>query len=182
MALTFDDGVDEIETPKVLDILKKYNIKAIFFCIGERSKDSKLLLQRIVDEGHLVGNHSYSHSSTFPLFSRRKMLEDIEECHRVLSSAIGSELIYFRPPFGVTNPTIGYCVKRMNYSAIGWSIRSLDTTKRDRDTILKRVTKRFKNGAIILLHDRLKESDILLEKIIIEAHKRGFEFKRVDFI
>ena len=80
VALTFDDGPDPIQTPKVLKVLKEYQATACFFCIGHKIKGNEALLKSMVTEGHLIGNHSYSHSGLFPLYGLSKMKKDLQTC------------------------------------------------------------------------------------------------------
>ncbi|MEG0500159.1 MAG: polysaccharide deacetylase family protein [Rikenellaceae bacterium] len=175
VTLTFDDGPDPKQTPQILDILRENNVKAIFFCIGSRAEANPDIVRRIASEGHTIGNHSYSHSPFFPLFGRKKMMEDLKRCEEVLFNITGERPTLFRPPFGVTNPTIAYAVRKLGYKTIGWSIRSLDTMKID---ATERVTKRLHNGAIILLHDNLTGSELLLREIITQLKKRDYEIEK----
>lgn len=175
VTLTFDDGPDLKQTPKILDILKENNLKAIFFCIGHKAEQNPDLIKRMIAEGHTIGNHSYSHSNTFPLFGRNKMTDDLNRCDDVIFNITAERPTLFRPPFGVTNPTIAYAVKKQGYTTIGWSIRSLDTVKKK---ACSGVVKRLHNGAIILLHDNLEGSDLLLKEIITEIKERGYSIEK----
>lgn len=177
VALTFDDGPDELMTPKVLDILKKYNIKATFFLIGSKVDKYPHIVKRIVDEGHIVANHTYSHRALFPLSNVENVTQEISRCSNSIYNAVSLCPNLFRPPFGVTNPIIAKSVNSIGLTTIGWSIRSLDTVQsKTRKHICKRVEKRLHPGAIILLHDRCLTSDKLLEKIIHSVFKKGYCF------
>jgi peptidoglycan/xylan/chitin deacetylase (PgdA/CDA1 family) len=179
VALTFDDCPDAIQTPKVLDVLKKYNIKACFFCIGSKIAGNEAIIRRIKAEGHLLGNHSYSHSGKFPLYSAKKMFNDVAECSQKIERITSIRIQLFRPPFGVTNPTVAQTVKKHGYITIGWNIRTFDTC-RSTGKILKRVERRLSPGSVILLHDNLKTSDSTLEKIVALISSKGYRFVRVD--
>ncbi|MGB5989149.1 MAG: polysaccharide deacetylase family protein [Marinifilaceae bacterium] len=165
IAITFDDGIDSVHTPKILDVLKEFKVKATFFIIGSKVVGNEEILKRIIDEGHLIGNHTFSHKPIFPLFSFKNMLSDIQKCKNILDEYTETNL--FRPPFGVTNPTISKSIKELGYRSIGWSIRSLDTNTDDIEKTYNRILKRLKGGDIILLHDRLKNSDKLLKKLLL---------------
>ena len=181
VALTFDDGPDVLMTPRILDVLKEYNIKGTFFLIGRNVEECPELVRRIVAEGHTVANHTYSHLGYFPLSDACKVREEIQKCSEAIMSVVGVRPVLFRPPFGVTNPIIGKVVKRMRLQTIGWSIRSLDTIKnRRRDTVRKAVIKQLHNGAIILLHDRCQDADVLLRNLIISIRESGYSFTTVD--
>lgn len=176
VALTFDDGVDPHYTPLVLDVLKKYSVKATFFVIGQKAEQHPEILSRIIAEGHAVGNHTYSHEGHFPMKSTRAMVADLSRAEQ----AIGLDLRYFRPPFGVTNPMVSRAVRKAGYRSVGWSIRSLDTMKFSRERVLNRVISRLHNGGIILLHDNRAQADVLLENIIIQTLSRGYKIVTVE--
>jgi peptidoglycan/xylan/chitin deacetylase (PgdA/CDA1 family) len=118
VALTFDDGPDPIQTPKVLKVLKEYQATACFFCIGHKIKGNEALLKSMVTEGHLIGNHSYSHSGLFPLYGLSKMKKDLQTCQCELERVTSQPVTLFRPPFGVTNPTIAKAVRQPSHSFI----------------------------------------------------------------
>ncbi len=176
MYLTFDDGPHPIQTPKILSILKAYNAKACFFCIGSKVVGNEALLKRIYDEGHLIGNHSFTHSGLFPLYSKSKMNTDLNCCDELLSRVIEKPIYLFRPPFGVTNPTIARIARDRGYQVIGWNIRTLDTQGGDISRILKRIKKRIQPGSVILLHDRLDNSDQILLKTLDFLQEQGYRF------
>ncbi len=181
VTLTFDDGPDELMTPKVLDVLKRYDIKAVFFLIGEKVDKNPDIVRRIVEEGHIVANHTYSHSGLFPLSGKGKVMQELQKCGESIKNAIGRYPLLFRPPFGVTNPIIGRAVNAQGLKTIGWSIRSLDTVDgKTRAEILRKVEAELHPGAIILLHDRCAKSDELLESIIESALNRNYSFIPLD--
>lgn len=166
VALTFDDGPHPTQTPKVLDVLKEKKIPATFFCIGDKIAGNEEILRRMTNEGHHIGNHSYSHTWRFPLLSRSAMLTDLKQCEYALEEATHQTTNWFRPPFGVTNPTVANAVKKLNYQTIGWNIRTLDTQTPSAEKIIARIKKQLKPGSIILLHDRMPDSEQLLKKIL----------------
>ena len=176
--LTFDDGPDAEQTPQVLDVLKRNNAKATFFCIGNRIAGNEQILKRIIDEGHTIGNHSFSHTNSFPLFGRRRMVADIEQCQKAIESAIGTAPTLFRPPFGVTNPTVGKAVKTLNLKTIGWTIRTYDTNRGSDAKIARRISRQLRPGVIILLHDRLPQSAERLQMVIDTVKVKGYEIGR----
>uniref|UniRef100_A0AAU6WRD7 Polysaccharide deacetylase family protein n=1 Tax=Chryseobacterium endophyticum TaxID=1854762 RepID=A0AAU6WRD7_9FLAO len=122
-ALTFDDGPTEF-TPKFLDLLKENNIKATFFCIGKQIEKYPETFQRIIDEGHAVGNHTYSHSNQTGFLSTSKMAEEIKKCDEVMLQTGNLKTRLYRPPFGVTNPNIAKAIKLTGKKAsAGMSVR-----------------------------------------------------------
>lgn len=178
--ITFDDSPDENETPLVLDVLKKYDVKATFFIIGEKGKKNIEILKKISDQGHVLGNHSYSHRNFFPLKSRKKIIEEIERTDAIIKSVKPTEGIYFRPPFGVTNPPVAKAIKRLNTCTIGWSLKSLDTVIKDHDKLLKRLIRNTRPGYIVLLHDPVKNIHVVLDKYIEYLKKNNYNFDTVD--
>lgn len=181
VCLTFDDGPDEVITPKVLDVLKKNNIKATFFVIGNKVKKNPELLVRILQEGHIIGNHGWAHNCDFPLQSADEIMNELDECEELVYSLTGMRMSLFRPPFGVTNPMIAEAVKEKEYTCVGWSIRSLDTNEeRPRKEILNRILKQLHNGAIILLHDSCDKADELLELLISDLQQNNYDIINLD--
>lgn len=180
IALTFDDGPNAIQTPKILDILKEHDAKACFFCIGSRIDGNEDVLKRIDHEGHFIGNHSYYHSNSFPLQSVNKITNELVRCDEKITGVTGKKTQLFRPPFGVTNPMIAKAVKRQKLITIGWNIRSLDTLEKGHDVVLKRIRRKLKPGSILLLHDHVTESDVLLRQILDLLKEENYTVVTLD--
>jgi len=180
IAVTFDDGPHPENTPKILDLLKQHQIPGVFFVIGKNVTENQGLMVRMVEEGHLVGNHSYTHSSFFDLWNSRQMLEDVNKAENIIAFATGQRPAWFRPPFGVTNPAVAKIVAVKGFQVMGWSIRSLDTSIKDPEKIFDRIRKRWHPGGIILLHDTNKPVLDVLAMIIRHAKKEGYTFVRAD--
>lgn len=125
--LTFDDGPHPPETERVLDVLRERGARATFFLIGSKVSGNEAVLRRMLEEGHALGLHTYSHAGTFPLLSFDKMLADVNEGKRAVESAAGKKISLFRPPFGVTNPTIAKVIRTLGLQTVGWDVRSFDT-------------------------------------------------------
>jgi len=173
--LTFDDGPDEQNTPRVLSVLKKHNVKALFFCVGSEAEKNPELVKRIVSEGHTIGQHTYYHNPFHSFYSSDRYRKELVRAHEVFSK-LGVEIRLFRPPLGITNIMIKHAVEKMNYKTIAWSVRSFDTRNESRDTVIRCVTNQIKEDSIILLHDRLDSADIVAEEIINEVNNRGWHF------
>ena len=152
VALTFDDGPTEF-TPKFLDLLKENNIKATFFCIGKQIEKHPEIFQRIISEGHTVGNHTFSHANKTGFLSTSKMIEEIEKCDEIMLKFGNIKTNLYRPPFGVTNPNIAKAIRKTNKKSIGWNVRSLDTVIDNEKKIYQRITRNLQKGSVILLHD-----------------------------
>lgn len=125
--LTFDDGPHPPETERVLDVLRERGARATFFLIGSKVSGNEAVLRRMLEEGHALGLHTYSHAGTFPLLSFDKMLADVNEGKRAVESVVGKKISLFRPPFGVTNPTISKVIRTLGLQTVGWDVRSFDT-------------------------------------------------------
>ncbi len=180
IALTFDDGPHPVYTPQVLDVLKQYNVKATFFVIGERITGNEDIVKRTHAEGHLVGNHSFTHKKTFPLFGKTKLFFDMYQCDSAIARTTAQCAKWFRPPFGVTNPNVAKAVKMLKYKVAGWSIRSLDTVISNKDKVMKRVVSRLHPGAIILMHDHLPDAPYILKQVMQQAMEKGYRFVTLD--
>jgi peptidoglycan/xylan/chitin deacetylase (PgdA/CDA1 family) len=181
VALTFDDGPNPEYTPRVLDVLASKGVKATFFIVGERAEAYPDIVQRIVAEGHIVGNHTYSHNGNFPIKSRRKMEEELKRCDDVLEKITSKRSTLFRPPFGVTNPPTARAVRNGGYTVVGWDVRSLDTVSRwPRTKVFERVCRRVRSGSVVLLHDDREGGDALVEMILNHLEQSGYEVARLD--
>ena len=179
IALTFDDGPHD-KTSEILDVLSKYNAKATFFCIGKQIEKQPEILKRIVNEGHTVGNHSYSHSNWNGFFSTNKIISEIQQTNAIIFQLVNKKVRFFRPPFGVTNPNIARAIIKTNHVIIGWNIRSLDTVIADENTIFERIKKRIKPGSIILLHDTSAKTVNVLEQLLLFLQSESYSTKTID--
>lgn len=175
VALTFDDGPDPQRTPAMLDLLARQGVRATFFVVGARAEAHPELVRRMAAEGHVVGNHSYTHSWRFPLRSLGRTMEELRRTGEVLQRITGLRPRLFRPPFGVTNPTIARAVRRLGLDPVGWSIRSLDTMGQSPERVAARILRRLHPGAVILLHDRCAGSERLVGLLVEGLRSRGLE-------
>jgi peptidoglycan/xylan/chitin deacetylase (PgdA/CDA1 family) len=179
VALTFDDGPTEF-TPKFLDLLKENQIKATFFCIGRQIEKHPETFQRIITEGHIIGNHTFSHSDTTGFLSASKMTEEIEKCDEIIFKTGNIKTDLYRPPFGVTNPNIAKAIKKTHKVSIGWNVRSLDTVTKDEKKVYRNVTRNLKKGSIILLHDTSEKTYHVLENLLLFLKDKEYSVFTVD--
>ncbi|MEO8086713.1 MAG: polysaccharide deacetylase family protein [Bacteroidota bacterium] len=179
IAITFDDGPHE-NTPAVLEVLNRFKIKATFFFIGKNIEGREGIVKLVSESGHLIGNHSYSHSNVFDFFSVKKLEDDVSKTDELIYKITGKRNKLFRPPFGVTTPNIATMVNRKNYSVIGWSIRSYDTMIKSHDKLLERIFTRMKNGSVILLHESTPGIEIVLEKVLEKAQQMNFKVVSIE--
>jgi peptidoglycan/xylan/chitin deacetylase (PgdA/CDA1 family) len=180
IAITFDDGPIEGKTTRILDILERHKVPGTFFCIGSRIKGNEQLMQRIDRGGHLIGNHSFFHGKTFDLMSAESVIEELKNTDLRVAETIGKKPKFFRPPYGVTNPMIAKAVRKLDYTVIGWSVRSFDTITKDPARLLKRLTSGLKGGDVILFHDYCESTHAILSEFIDRAQQKGFRIIRLD--
>ncbi|WP_281323875.1 polysaccharide deacetylase family protein [Flavobacterium sp. IMCC34518] len=173
IALTFDDGPNEM-TLTVLDVLRKYNAKATFFCIGKNIANHPDILKKTIKEGHAIGNHSYSHSPFFDFYRKNQVISEIKQTDALIESVSGLKPKLFRPPYGVTNPSIRRALKVTEHQTIGWNIRSLDGIIKNEKFLLDRIVKRIKPGGIVLLHDTSSQTVSVLEELLSFLQKNNY--------
>jgi peptidoglycan/xylan/chitin deacetylase (PgdA/CDA1 family) len=181
IVLSFDDGPSPSITPQVLDILRDYNCKAVFFCIGKRISGNEKILKRMVADGHIVANHSFSHSYWFDFYSSKRVQEEIKSTNDEIFKVTGLRSKLFRPPYGVTNPMLAKAIKNLGIFSIGWNKRSLDTVLQDKNKVLKRIHKNLASGDIILLHDSVSHCPEILKAFLQSLNdKTEYKIERLD--
>lgn len=181
IALSFDDGPVE-STLKVLDILKKNNVPSAFFCIGKRIIENPAIIKRIHEEGHVIGNHSFTHHALFDLMSKKQMKQEMQETNIAAKNTIGEHLKMFRPPYGVTTPVLANAIKEEGFETIGWSLRTYDTMINDGQKLVQKILSQIKAGDVILLHDTQNVTVNALEDIINKVRLKGYTFVRLDHL
>lgn len=179
IALSFDDGPNTQFTPQLLDILSENNIKAAFFCIGEKINTQNSLAKKIDDQGHIIGNHSFSHSVMFDFKRPTRMLKEINATNESIYKAIGKKPKFFRPPFGITNSFLARALEKTNMISIGWSLRSLDTVKKQ-EQVLKRIKRKINPGDIILLHDASEKTLNVVRELINWVKTNDYKIVGLD--
>ena len=179
IALTFDDG-PSIFTLEVLALLKKYNAKATFFCIGKNIEKHPEIIKQIIAEGHLVGNHSYNHSKIFDFYNAAAITKEIQKTDQLLEKFTSKKINFFRPPYGVTTPSIRRALQTTGHTVIGWNIRSLDGGTKDQNLIFNRIIKRVSPGGIVLLHDTGSHSVLVLEQFLQFLQQNNYKVISVE--
>ncbi|MHB8124839.1 MAG: polysaccharide deacetylase family protein [Desulfitobacteriaceae bacterium] len=179
IALTFDDGPDE-STEEILDVLKKYNVKATFFVVGKNCLERIDTLKRISLEGHEVGNHTYTHPK-FRAKSCEQISQELEKTSQVIFQTINYFPQYFRPPGGTINLRILEAAKAQHLRIVLWTPEedSKDWQNPGVATIVRNVTKNAKGGSIILMHDgggARKQTIDALPRIIEQLEADGYQF------
>jgi peptidoglycan/xylan/chitin deacetylase (PgdA/CDA1 family) len=180
IAISFDDGPAPDYTPQVLQVLQEHQVPAAFFCIGKRVLEHPGLFKQVHEQGHIIGNHSYSHATWFDLYSSTKMYADLQQMDAAMQEVLGLKPLLFRPPYGVTNPNLAKAIRKGGYIPVGWNVRSLDTVIKDNDKLLQRVVKGVRPGAVILFHDTSKATLDMLPAFIAHVRGAGYDIVRLD--
>ncbi len=153
VALTIDDGPDPEVTPRVLDMLDEAGVRATFFCIGRRARQSPGLCRDIVARGHGVENHGDSHSNAFSLFGPKRMRADIAAAQATLADLTGQAPRFFRATAGLRNPLLEPVLAALDLQLAAWTRRPFDTVNADAERVLQRLTRDLGPGDILLMHD-----------------------------
>ena len=182
IALTFDDGPHPRYTAEILEILSEYDIKATFFIIGINAERYPEALQKIVDSGCEIGNHTYSHTRMTRL-SEEEMKRQVMQCEAVLYEKTGVRPCLFRPPEGMIPKALNVIMQESNYNLVLWSIDTLDWAMNPASTISQTVLKQLRGGDIILMHDYVSGGNTTcdaLRQMIPPILNKGYEFVTVS--
>ncbi|MFE7645906.1 polysaccharide deacetylase family protein [Streptomyces phaeoluteigriseus] len=152
MVLTFDDGPDPRYTPDILDTLAAYDVHAMFFVCGEMAAHHPELLARMADEGHTVGNHTWSHPLLTEL-TRRQIRSELTRTSEVIENAYGERPRWFRAPYGAWNRAAFQLGAELGMESLAWTVDTLDWTSPGTGTIVDRVENGAAPGVVVLSHD-----------------------------
>ena len=180
--LTFDLGYEAGYTPKILDVLKQNNVKAAFFITGHYLNSAKDLVKQMIDEGHIVGNHTVNHYS-MPEIDEEKLKEEITNLHTAVYESFGYEMKYFRPPKGEFSQKTLALTKNLGYTTVMWSFAydDWDEKKQGRENYAKeKILSNIHNGCVILLHGNSIDNCNILDGVITKIQKMGYSFKSLD--
>ena len=182
--LSFDDGPDPLWTPKVLEILKKYQAKATFFLIGEKLERSSLLIERMLREGHALGDHSWDHSYSH-FFSRESLVPWLEKSQKNFVDKCGTNPVGFRPPAGVVTPPLLELAEKQGFDVFLWKHRFYDRLFPLSNFQIKKTMANIESGDILLLHDappliRAWRHLTQLEVLLGALKARGFEMRALS--
>jgi peptidoglycan/xylan/chitin deacetylase (PgdA/CDA1 family) len=174
--LTFDDGPIPLVTEFVLETLKKQQVKATFFCVGENVKKHPEIYNRIIKEGHQTGNHTYNHLNGWKC-NTEDYINNIVKCEELTNTKL------FRPPYGKIKKSQARQLQKNGFKIIMWRLLSGDLDKNiSAKTCCQNVINNAQNGDIIVFHDNIKSHEKLikmLEKLIISLKDKGFVFKTI---
>lgn len=181
--LTFDNGYEQGYTDEILDVLKKEKVPATFFVTGHYVNSATDLIKRMVDEGHIIGNHSYHHPD-FTTVNKDVMKRELETLERAVAKvADQTDIKYVRPPKGMFNQQTLQWANELGYIHIFWSLAIIDWNTNNQkgwQYAYDQVMEQVHPGAIILLHAVSEDNAKALEKIIQDLKKEGYTFKSLD--
>lgn len=181
--LTFDCGYENGYTEGILDTLKETNTKAVFFITGHYLKSSRAIVERMMNEGHIIGNNTYSHKD-FTQSTSAEILSDIKKLEDAFYQEFGVSMSKFvRPPRGEYNEMSQKTLKDNGYTSVFWSLAYVDWNKdvyNGNHYSYNKVLSRIHNGAIILMHTVGKDNMVDLKDIILELKEEGYVFSTID--
>ena len=182
IALTFDDGPHPTLTPRILEILKKYNIPATFFMVGQNVLNYPEAARAVIEAGHEVGNHTFSHPHISNL-GEKAIFDEIGKCEDALEELCEYRPHLLRTPQGVLTPSLEKCLKDDDYILILWSLDTRDWEHKSTAHLTRTVLENVQAGDIILMHDFIghnSKTPEALEEIIPILLSEGYEFVTVS--
>ena len=176
IAITFDDGPHRLYTPKLLDGLKERGIHATFFLVGENIGNNEALVKRMAEEGHLIGNHTFSHVQLTKM-KKEDACREVQQTNERICAVTGAPVLYIRPPYGSWNDELQ---AEIPMTVTLWNLDSEDWKSQNTGKIVKLVESEAKEGSIILLHDIFDTSVEAALRIVDDLTAQGYTFVTVD--
>jgi len=183
--LTFDEGYENGYTGKILDALKEHDVPAAFFITGPYLDKETELVRRMIDEGHIVGNHTINHPSMPDITDDTKFQNELNNLTQNFKEIFNTDMKYFRPPMGEYSERSLYLTQKIGYKSIFWSSAYVDYSRENFGTdenAYNMITSQFHNGSIILLHAVSPVNANVLPRIIEQAKSEGYVFQSLDFL
>jgi peptidoglycan/xylan/chitin deacetylase (PgdA/CDA1 family) len=183
IALTYDDGPNDPHTLRLMEVLAKHNARATFFLIGRYVEQLPEIVREIVQAGHIVGNHTYTH----PLLifkSEGEIRKELNHCRSALQDAVGDSSSLFRPPFGGRRPAVFRIARELGLQPVMWNVTGYDWNAPPAAVIERKVGRRIRGGNVILLHDGghkavgadRSQTVIATDRLITRYKAEGYEF------
>ena len=176
IAITFDDGPHRLYTPKLLDGLKERGIHATFFLVGENIGNNEALVKRMAEEGHLIGNHIFSHVQLTKM-KKEDACREVQQTNERICAVTGAPVLYIRPPYGSWNDELQ---AEIPMTVTLWNLDSEDWKSQNTGKIVELVESEAKEGSIILLHDIFDTSVEAALRIVDDLTAQGYTFVTVD--
>ena len=180
--LTFDEGYEAGYTEQILDILKENDVKATFFLTAHYVNTQEELVKRMIDEGHIIGNHTVNHKS-MPSLSEEEIRKEVLDLHQVMNEKFGYEMKYIRPPKGEFSERTLKITNSLGYKTVMWSFAYEDWNEDkqpDEEKSKQKILDNLHNGEIMLLHGNSKTNTNILDSVIKETKNIGYTFKSLD--
>ena len=182
--LTFDAGYENGCTGKILDTLKKHDVKAAFFLVGNYLQKNADLVRRMVDEGHIVGNHTMHHPDMSAITDKEAFQKELSGLEELFREITGKELPkYYRPPQGIYSEENLKLAKELGYKTVFWSLAYKDWDNNKQPTAeytLGKLLPRSHNGAVILLHSTSQTNAEVLDQLLTQWKAKGYRFETID--
>ena len=182
--LTFDAGYENGCTEKILDVLKKHDVPAAFFLVGNYLEKNGDLVRRMVEDGHIVGNHTMHHPDMSKLTDKDAFSKELTQLEDLFREVTGQELPkYYRPPQGIYSEKNLKMAKELGYKTIFWSLAYADwnnDAQPTKEAAFSKLLPRVHNGAVVLLHSTSKTNAEILDELLTEWKEMGYTFKSID--
>jgi len=182
--LTFDSGYENGSTAKILDTLKKHDVPAAFFLVGNYIERNADLVRRMVDEGHIVGNHTMHHYDMSKLAEKEAFTKELQELESLFQETTGKELPkFYRPPQGLYSQENLQMAQELGYKTVFWSLAYVDWNNDDqptREEAFSKLLPRIHNGAVVLLHSTSSTNAEILDELLTKWKEEGYRFGRVE--
>lgn len=183
LALTYDDGPNDPYTLRLLEVLARHGVRATFFLIGRFVKQRPDIVRELVQAGHVVGNHTFSHPNLI-FASTRQTRRELEQCEQALNDAVEEHSRLFRPPFGGRRPNTLRVARAIGLEPVMWNITGFDWRGKPAEYVEQKVRSHVKGGDVILLHDGgpaafgadRSQTVIATDRLIAEFKSQGYEF------
>ena len=175
ISLTFDDGPDPEVTPRVLELLDRYQAKASFFCIGEKAAAYPELVKEIARRGHSVENHSYHHHLAFAFCGISRLRREVDAAQATVASITGRPPVFFRAPAGFRSPLLDPVLAPRGLRYVSWTRRGFDAVSADPRRILQRLTRGLAAGDVLLMHDSAPVVLAVLPALLEQLSTRGLK-------
>jgi len=182
--LTFDAGYENGSTAKILDVLKKHNVPAAFFLVGNYIEKNADLVRRMVDEGHIVGNHTMHHFDMSKLSDKEAFTKELQDLETLFKETTGKDMPkYYRPPQGIYSQENLQMAKELGYKTVFWSLAYVDwrnDAQPTKEEAFSKLLPRIHNGAVVLLHSTSSTNAEILDELLTKWEAAGYRFASIN--
>ncbi len=182
--LTFDSGYENGSTEKILDVLEKHDVPAAFFLVGNYIEKNADLVRRMVEDGHIVGNHTMHHFDMSKLVSKEAFTKELQDLEVLFKETTGKELPkYYRPPQGIYSQENLQMAKELGYKTVFWSLAYVDwknDAQPTKEQAFAKLLPRTHNGAVVLLHSTSATNAEILDELLTRWENEGYRFASID--